>query len=512
MKTRNQLKIGALLSYVQMGLGVIIGLAYTPVMIRLLGDSEYGLYNTVFSTISILSLLELGFTSGYILYYSRYKKENNRIGIEQLNGLYLVIFSVIGLIALACGLFLTQNLQLLFKDGLTEGEYEIAQVLMLLLSINLALSFPTSVFTSIISAHEEYICLKLVNILRTVMSPLITLPLLLVGYRSIAMVSVTVGAYLVSDALYVWFVLFRLKERFRLRGIHKKQFAGLFGFTAFIAINLIVDQINWNVDKVLLARYKGTTAVAIYSVGYTLYTYYQMFSTAISGVFTPRIHRIINDTKEDRAKQRIALSDLFIKVGRLQFFVLALIAGGLLFFGKYFITQIWTDETYAEAYYALLLLAFPATIALIQNVGLEIQRAQNLHRFRAIAYAVMAIGNLIISYFLCQRYGVLGCAFGTALSLIVANGLMINIYYYKKCNVDVPAFWKSILRIFPGLIPAAICGTLMMMLWQPTSIWIYAAQIAIFTAVYCAGVYFLSMNAYEKGLLQQALRKVLRKK
>lgn len=36
----NQLKIGSLLSYVQMFLGVIISLLYTPVMLRLLGKSE----------------------------------------------------------------------------------------------------------------------------------------------------------------------------------------------------------------------------------------------------------------------------------------------------------------------------------------------------------------------------------------------------------------------------------------------------------------------------------------
>ncbi len=508
---KNQLKIGALLSYLQMALGVVIGLVYTPVMIRLLGESEYGLYNTVSSTISVLSLLELGFTSGYILYYSRYKKEDNRLAIERLNGLYMIIFSVLGIVALACGLFLSGHLELVFDQGLTTGEYRIARILMILLSVNLALSFPMSVFVSIISAHEEYICLKLVNILRTVMSPLVTLPLLLMGYRSIAMVTVTLAAYVISDAIYVWFVLFKLKERFRFRGIEKKQFTGLFAFTAFIAINLLVDQINWNVDKLLLARYKGTTAVAIYSVGYTLYTYYQMFSTAISGVFTPRVHKIVNDTKEDQPRQREELTALFTKVGRLQFIVLGLISTGLLFFGKYFITKIWAGEAYETSYYVLLLLMFPATIAQIQNVGLEIQRALNRHKFRSIAYAIMAIFNLVVSYFLCKEYGAVGCAFGTAMSLIVSCGFMINIYYHKRCNVDVIYFWKSILRIVPGMIPAIACGVLMNLFFSPTSIWMYLVQIGVYLIVYCIGVYFLGMNDYEKGLLAQAKNKLIRK-
>lgn len=90
--TVNQLKTGSFLSYLQMLLSVIIGLVYTPLMIRTLGQSEYGLYNTVTSTISVLTLLSLGFNSGYIRYYARYKKNNDSISIFKLNGLFFLIF------------------------------------------------------------------------------------------------------------------------------------------------------------------------------------------------------------------------------------------------------------------------------------------------------------------------------------------------------------------------------------------------------------------------------------
>ena len=59
----NQLKLGSVISYIQIAAGIVIGLIYTPWMIRLLGDSEYGLYHTAISTISMLSVLSLGFNS-----------------------------------------------------------------------------------------------------------------------------------------------------------------------------------------------------------------------------------------------------------------------------------------------------------------------------------------------------------------------------------------------------------------------------------------------------------------
>lgn len=75
----NQLKIGSLLSYVQMGLGAVVSLAFTPVMLRLLGRSEYGLYSTVTSAISMLSLLDLGFSSGYIRFYAQYRERETEM-------------------------------------------------------------------------------------------------------------------------------------------------------------------------------------------------------------------------------------------------------------------------------------------------------------------------------------------------------------------------------------------------------------------------------------------------
>lgn len=509
-KETNQLKWGAMLSYIQMALGIIIGLAYTPIMIRLLGKSEYGLYNTVSSTISMLSILSLGFNSSYIRYYSKYRKAGNEQAIYKLNGLFLIIFGIIGFIGLGCGLFLSFNLQYVFDEGLTSQEYAIAKVLMLLLTVNLAFSFPATLFTSIISAHEKYIFLKLLGMLKTVVGPLVTIPLLLAGYRSIAMVAITVGVSLLTDLLYFIYVKVVLRQKFIFHNFEKGIFKSLFIYTSFLAINLIVDQINWNIDKFLLGRFKGTEIVAIYSVGYSLYQYYSMFSTSVSGVFTPRVHRIVNTTGENVLEQKKQLTDLFIKVGRIQFLFLALLASGLVFFGKPFI-HFWAGAGYEDAYYVMLLLVIPASIALIQNVGIEIQRAENRHQFRSITYLMMALINLILSIFLCQKWGAIGSAIGTAISLIVANGIIMNIYYQKKCNIDVSAFWKNILRMSLGLILPVLCGIAIIYFIDLYSIWNLILFIIVYAIIYCISMWFWGMNGYERNLILKPIIKIFKR-
>jgi O-antigen/teichoic acid export membrane protein len=145
----NQLKAGAIISYLQMALAIVVGLVYTPTMIRVLGPSEYGLYNTVVSTISMLSVLSLGFNSSYIRYYSKYKTQNDQESIWRLNGLFMIIFTIIGTVVFACGMFLTNHLHLVFDRGLSAAEYVIAKRLMLLLTINLSISFRSTVFNRI---------------------------------------------------------------------------------------------------------------------------------------------------------------------------------------------------------------------------------------------------------------------------------------------------------------------------------------------------------------------------
>lgn len=501
----NQRKVGSLISYVQMFLGVIISLFYTPYMIKILGQSEYGLYNTVASTISMMSVLSLGFNSSYIRYYSRYKEENNAEGISKLNGLFIIIFTAIGFVALACGLYISEHLNIVFKDGLTVGEYALAKKLLILLTVNLAISFPMSVFADIISAHEQFVFLKLLGVIKTVCSPLLTIPLLFAGYHSVAIVTITIVLALFTDTMYLIFVVGHLKEKFVFNGFEKGLFREILTYTSFIAINIVVDQINWNIDKLLLARYKGTIAVAVYSVGYTLNNYYSMVSTAISGVFTPMVHRIINDTHSDKILQRTKLTELFIRVGRIQFLILALVASGLVFFGKPFI-MFWAGVGYEGAYYVVLLLTIPATIPLIQNVGIEIQRAQNKHQFRSIVYLIMALLNLGVSIVFCQWWGAIGSALGTAISLIVANGFLINVYYQKECNIDVIVFWKSIAGMFKGLIAPVVLGIMVMSKIRMDSFGKLTGWIVVYSALYCISCWFFSMNQYEKGLLLKPIK------
>ncbi len=505
MGKNRQIGIGAVLSYVQIGIGAIITLLYTPFIIRILGQSEYGLYNTTASVISSLSILSLGFGSSYVRFFTQYNSKKDKQGIAYLNGMFLIIFLLIGAIALVCGGILSNNLTWVFDTGLTVNELELARKLVLLLTLNLAISFPASVFTSIITAHEEFVFQKLLMCVKQIASPILCIPLLLMGYGSLGMVISMVVVYLLVDIGNILFCFFKLHVQVSFRHFDWHLFREMGIYSLFIAINMIVDQINLNVGKILLGRFQGTTAVAVYSAGYTLYHYVSIFSTSVSGVFTPRIHQIWNRLGLTIEQKNQEFSRMFAKVGRIQLMILMLVVSGLTLFGKQFIS-IWAGAGYENAYYVVLLLSISAIVPLTQNIGIEIQRAKNMHQFRSLLYLGMALINLVSSIFLCQWYGEIGSAIGTAISFVVANGIVMNWFYLKYMKIDIRLYWKGFCRvvlatIIPFLVAIVFCHYI-----DSYKIHFLLAGIMLYTICYLCSLYIFVVTKEERKAIVREIK------
>lgn len=503
MKT-NQMKTGVALSYISMVVGYIVSIIYTPVMIRLLGQSEYGLYNLVASVVAYLGVLNFGFGSAYMRYYSRYKVQGDSDKIALLNGMFLIIFSVIGLVAVVAGTILALNTKLIFGSELTSTELSRAKILMLILVINLAISFPNIVFNSHITANEKFIFQKLIQMIKIVLNPFVVLPVLTMGYGSIGMVVVTTFLNVVIEIANAIYCIRKLKMRFRFNNFDFKLMKEMTVFSSFIFINLLIDQINWNLDKFLLGRFYGTISVAIYGLAAQLNTYYLTLSTAISSVFIPRVHRIVaisNDNDE--------LTKLFTRIGRIQFIILSLILTGFIFFGRPFVSM-WAGYDYIDSYSISLLLIIPVTIPLIQNIGIEIQCAKNMHQFRSWVYFFIALANLGVTIPLAKTYGGIGAAIGTAISLIIGNVIVMNFYYHFKVGLDMKFFWKQIFSILPALLLPIMIGGLIECFFNLYKLSNFLVFGITYVIVFSISMWFIGMNQYEKDLIGKPLKRLLK--
>ena len=511
LKNDKQLKFGIILSYVQLILVVLIGIIYTPFELAKLGTSEYGVYQTCKSTIEMLSFLTLGMNSGYIKFYTKYKKDNDEESVYKLNGLYLTIFIILGTIALILGLLLTNNLGFIFENGLTLDEIVLAKSLMRIISINLFVTFINLIFASIISAHEKFIFLRLFTAIQTIASPLINVFLLSYGYRSKVLACTILVINILLLVAYIIYTLKVLKQKFIFKNYEKGIIKGIFAFSSLLFINVIVDSINFQSGKIIVASTAGSTEAAIYSVGALLLNYFMTMSFGISQVFTPRVHKMVA-LSDDNKNKRQEMTLFFTSVGRIQYMILFMVLSGFVFFGLPFL-KIWLSrsisdpEMIKEAYFVTLILLFGCIVDLIQNVGIEFQRSQNKYIYSTVVYAVMAIINVVLSIYLAKIYGALGAAIGSAITMIISKGFIMNIIYHKIINIDVTYFWMNILKITLSVMPSLIYGVCVMTLVSMNSIISFVSFGFGYIAIYLISLWFVGMNREEKVIILHLLNR-----
>lgn len=501
----NQLKWGVLLSYFSMGLGIVLSLVYTPFMLRLLGQAEWGLYSLVASVVGYLSLLSFGFGGAYVRFHARAVARDADTEVPRLNGLFLIVFVAIGIFTLLAGALLIANIRTVLGNKLTPSEIDTARILMGLMTFTVAISFPASVFNSFLIAEERFFFQRMLSLVLTVVSPVSTLVVLLLGYKSVGMAAVAAVIAVGSAAVNVTYCTRRLNMVFAFRGLDPLLLKEVALFSSYIFLNMIVDQVNWNVDKFILGRVGGTVMVAVYAIAAQLNSYYISLSTVVSSVFVPRVNRLVAT-----ADDNVELTHLFTRVGRVQFMILMLVCSGLIVFGRPFITA-WAGPDYLGAYPMLVLLMVPVTIPLIQNLGIEIQKARNMHQFRSWLYLGIAVANVALSIPLAQRYGGAGAAAGTGVAVFVGNGLIMNWYYARRIGLDMRYFWRSIIAFLPALVPIAILGGAIMGLVDLSGILRLTMWGVVYVAAYCVSMWFFGMNSYERTLIGEPAVRMLRR-
>lgn len=504
MNANKNLQWGVIFSYITMAVNLLVSILYTPFLLGSLGQQQYGLYNLGQSVVSYLGLAEFGFGNAVVRYAAKYRAEGRLKETADLYGMFMRVYGMI-----AAGIFVVGMTLALLSDKLfivttgAEG-YRQLKIIMMIMVINLTFTFATQTYSSIINAYERFAFLKITNLIYILLKPLTMIPLLIWGYKAITLSlvsTVLTMAVHIANIYYVKKVL-KVSINWRPSAFDKGLLKEIVGYSTFIFITTIVAQINDNADQIILGAVAGELAVAIYAVGYQLNTYIQQIPSTISGVLFPRI-----TAKVSVGATTEALSALMLRVGRIQFFIAFLMCSGFALFGQEFIV-LWAGEEYAVAYWIILSLIIPAMIPNIQTVAAQVVMAMNKHQFRAVAYLICAVLNVIASIPAAMVYGPLGCAVCTGITTLLTKGLLINWYYSQKIHLDMKGFWKNILGMLVRFLPLCLVGIVLNLVWNTQSwLWIFV-KIVIYTL--CFALYSLAfcMNADEKQLVAGILKKI----
>ena len=213
-------------------------------------------------------------------------------------------------------------------------------------------------------------------------------------------------------------------------------------------------------------------------------------STTISGLFLPKITKMLEEKNSDEK-----ISELFIKVSRIQIYLMMLILSGFVILGRQFL-NLWVGPEYKDVYYIILLIIVPSLIPLTQNIGISVIQAKNQHQFRSVVYLFIAIINIAISIPLARRFEGIGAAAGTLIANLLGQIITMNIFYWKKAKLNIPKYWKF-LTIFTLKIGVVV--TLMMLIIRNIEFnWIRLLLLAIVYVIIYAIIVMITMNKEEK--------------
>ncbi len=500
VSTGKQLKIGAILSYLGIGLSILSALIYSPWMLSKIGKSDYGLYTLASSLINMF-LIDFGISSAVSRFVSKYRAEGKQEEINNLLGvvyrLFIIISAIISVILIGVFFFIEQ-----IYTALTPEEIEKFKIVYIISATYSVVAFPFSTtLNGIMNSYEKFIQLKLCDVLHKLTTVGMIVAALLLGYGLYALVA----AHAVSNLLFFFikWVIIRstTPAKANMRCFDKGLLKEIFSFSVWVMLNAICSRLIMNICPSILAITVSSAAITIFGFASTLEGYVYTFANAIDGMFIPKIARIAYKDK-DTSK----LLPLMTNVGRYQFAFICLIVVGFACVGQDFIT-LWIGAEYIDVYYCALLLMLPAPFYLSQQVGKSAMVVTNNVKYLTIVNIIKAVVNIALVAVLSKYFGVIGACVSICVSYFARNiGNMI--LYKTKLGINIGKFsFDCYVKLAPAIIIGLAFGFLLNY-YYPFAGWLHLGVKAILIIViYLVSIWFIGFNKEERSHILSKLRR-----
>ena len=498
----NQIKVGAIISYIALFVNVLIGLLYTPWLINTIGKSDYGLYTLAMSIIGLFAF-DFGLGHATTKFVSQYLAEGRQDKVNNLLGLiyklYLWVDVVLIIVLGVMYVFLPQ-----IYTGLTPNEMERFSKVFLMAALFCVISFPFIPLNGILTSYEKFIQLKTCDLIHKLFIVVTMSVCLLLGHGLYALVLVNSIAGILVIGLKLWVVKkdtpLSVNLKFKDNGILKT----IGKFILWVTVAALMQRLIFNIAPSILGILSDSTAIAILGIVITLEGYVYLFANAINGMFLPRVSRLLKDNDND------AILELMTRVGRLQIYVIGFICVCLISLGKHFVS-VWIGDGYELVYPCLLLVVIPSFFHLPQEIGHTCVIAANKVKKQAIVYVVMGLANVILSIPLTMQFGVIGMCSSIFVAYLIRT-IGLDIIFYKDLHINIAKFFRnSFLKMLIPLLLSCIIG-ISINKFLPIGGWLglTVKGVCVF-ASFAFVMWITCMNKYEKDLVITPIRKMIKK-
>lgn len=500
----NNIKNAVLISYLTLIFSVISGIVYTPWMVSQLGQSDYGLYSLVMSIVGFFAM-DFGLGLAVSKFLSDYKAKNDINGAKKFLGTAYRLFLIISFFfffALIVFYFLIDNIFLEF----THLEIEKLKDIFLIAGLFSVVSFMFKPYDGILIANERFVFIKLLDLFHKILVLILMVVALLLDYGLYALVIVNAIVGLIKIFIQYRYIKKYTDTDIDFNSSEKKLYIKLFNFSGWTTIASVAQRFILLITPIILGALSGTTQIALFSIAMVIEGYVWMISSAMGGLFLPRVTQVIANKNSIKV-----IENLMIKVGRLQLLVVGLLIIGFIFMGKEFIV-LWMGKKFMESYYIVVFLIVHSIIVLPQQIAQTALIAKNKMKYRAFASLITVSISLSLTLLFVPEYGALGAAFSIFIGNIFGSLIYMNVIYSKLLKLNILRFFTEchLNMLMPLLLTVAV-AFIIQNIFQVHSLAFFLFKVLLIGIVYSILMWKISLNIYEKELIRSLFDKFNKK-
>lgn len=474
----------------------------TPIMIHHLGAVDYGVWVLASSVLDYYGLLDLGMRAAMFRYVAMFRGSAVREDVDRTftSALFLVIGTAGAICILSIGVawFLPRSMTL---QGASPRVFA---WLLLLLGLSVAITFPTRMLATYISAHGRWDLYNAAGIAAVLTRSVVIIVVLKLGYGILAVAIGTLVVALLSLGQHVIFVLIADPQaQVSIPFISGKRIRELLGFSMRSLLVSVGDYLRFYSDSAVIAAVLNVGLVTPFNVATRLIECFRSVVIAAGGPVFGTM------TELDGARRQEKLRELLLHSTRL-IGLLSVLGGVLLVVDGRALLQLWVGKELLSAYSLVALLALAYTINLAQHPMLLILIAKGRHGPLGWWTVAEGVANIALSVIWGMSHGLLGVAMGTIVPMLVIKLIVQPWYALKAAEMSAGEYiWGGLGRpLLVGLLFIVVAARISIS-GEPT-LPLFAATLLAQVMVFFALTWFLGLTRPERHWVGEYVRRNLR--
>jgi O-antigen/teichoic acid export membrane protein len=485
-------------NYLMTGTSIAVALLTTPLLVHELGKVEYGIWVIVGSLAWYVPLLEFGFGGATVKYVAEHHARGDRHGVRRTVATSFWVLALAGLGACVLGAGLALAFPYLFD---VPADVERAtQLLVLLVTLDLASSMPMDTFGNVIVAFQRWELLNATLAAVVAFQALGWVIVLELGGGLVALGVVTVAISLLGQ-LSRAAIARRLSSDVTVapRLFERRAVRPLAALSLWLWLTTVSKLAIRRIDVIVVGLVVGVPAAAVYAVGQKLAFLADQIIGPLARVFFPF-------SSEQVARRELReLQDTLVVGTRIALAIagpaclaLALLAAPAI--------EAWVGEGFGGAVAVVVFLAGTTAVRALTEVGLQLLPGAGQARVPALLSALEAALNVTLSVVLGRAIGLEGVALASLIAATMTHlGLMLP-YICRQFGLGVAALVGSLIRAHLAPATAAVfVGVLLRRAGIESIPSVVAAGSAI-AAAYVIVFAFTGLGAGERRRLLEPLR------